>query len=229
MGNATMLLSALVIGSATVHTVLLVILAVNELFLPSCPLISIGWYVDAIPFPTNPPYPLDGISNRADALTFIFVRVFAYSIFASVISFAMGCGLAQAVARKLGTFCHLGPLYYGGLYEIISGNRDPDIYVSILMHKEIDGKSIIYNGFLEDIYLKSDGNVDYIVLHTPMKAFARFVRTKQNFTSSTFRSMGVNLNNKKDNPLVGRRLMIEGQDIANIYFEKIEDSLEKVG
>lgn len=125
----------------------------------------------------------------------------------------------------------VGRMYYGGLYGAYRGFISHEVWAAILSKEKIDGKNVIYSGILEELKLKSSGQIDYASISKPYKSIISYDKTELNIKSSQPHLMGNSLSSLYGNEVSppedismnqfsSYRLMIEGEDIANIHFER---------
>ena len=149
-----------------------------------------------------------------DLIQYIMIALVAASL----------CGLifARLAAYGLPPFDLIGRLYYGGLYAVFRGFLSRNVFASIVSTKEIDGKTITYNGTLEELKLKGNGEVEYVTISMPRKSTIQYFKDQQNTRALPDRAIGAKSDPKNPSlTIIERgRLMVEGGEISNIYFTK---------
>lgn len=150
------------------------------------------------------------------------VSVAQYLSAVSVAGFVTGTVTARLTLWRLPLFQVIGRLYYGGLYDVFHGVLAREISVSVLAKDQIDSKAVIYRGTLEDIKLGEQGAIEYLIIVMPTLMVATINKGKagsvpeESVAAFKERLIGGSL---PEEGFASRRLMIEGAEIANVYFE----------
>ncbi|MEE2565459.1 hypothetical protein [Hyphobacterium marinum] len=145
-----------------------------------------------------------------------------YTLLSLVAASIFGLTFARLAAYGVKPFDLIGRLYYGGLYAVFRGFLSRNVFVSIVSSKEIDGKTIIYNGTLEELKLKGNGEIEYVTISIPRKSTIQYMDDQKNTRALPDRAIGAKADpNNPGQPIIQRgRLMVEGGEISNIYFTK---------
>lgn len=155
-----------------------------------------------------------------------------YNIFTMAISAIIGSTFARLSAYGVFGFELIGRLYYGGLYGTYRGFISREVWAAVLSKERIDDKSVLYSGVLEELKLKSSGQIDYITISKPYKSLISYNETIDNVKSNqpvlmgnSFEHFSHNPDSKHSEPRTlsqfdSYRLVIEGEDIANIHLER---------
>ncbi|MEC9251132.1 MAG: hypothetical protein VX501_10810, partial [Pseudomonadota bacterium] len=148
----------------------------------------------------------------------------------------VGFSFARAAAYGWWPFDLIGRLYYGGLYGAYRGFLSKEVWVAVLSKEKVDGKNIIYSGVLEELKLKSSGQIDYATISKPYKAVVSISELNNENRPKSMKSgkpvlMGNSISSLITEPnedqdlemllqFSSNRLMIEGEDIANVHLER---------
>ena len=192
-------LSALIVGAALVH-------CVYNIISPKV----IGDF--SVEFPSKIFF-----SNGSDQteLPIIFQETSFYILHVSILGATIGTISARLALWGLPGFNIIGRLYYGGLYNVMSGPLGRDIFVSVSIKDPVDQKTILYQGQLEEIKLGDSGSVDYLTITLPSKSVAEYNKDKHNILSGEPRLVG----GPTENITGPRKMLIEGNEISNVFFE----------
>lgn len=128
-----------------------------------------------------------------------------------------GCALGRLSTYGVPGFDLLGRLYYGGLYGVYRGWESQKVFVSIVSKQNIDSKTTVYHGLLEEIRVNQSGRIEYVAISDPMKSIAFYHEGSNNIRSSSTLEIG---KYSFANSNAERKMMIEGENVANIFFKK---------
>jgi hypothetical protein len=217
--NPALSISALLLGAVFVHSTTFVVIDItnsgnlNELsnFLLDRLLNGSQSYQESVETQAVYQNPIEFLSD-----------LIQYTASAMVIAAVGGVIFARFAAYGLIPFDLIGRLYYGGLYATFRGFLSRDVFVSVVSSNEIDNKTILYNGTLEELKLKSSGAIEYVTISRPRKTTIQYIDQEKNIRALDDRAIG-----EKPDPLNGEaiiikqgRMVIEGGEIYNIYFTK---------
>lgn len=139
----------------------------------------------------------------------------AYITAVTILGAVIGCAIARLVLLKFPGTEVIGRLYYGGLYNLMADPLGREISASVMIKDPLDGKSMLYKGTLEELKLGDMGAVDYVTIALPSKAIAGYDPRAKNVIAGHSRLIGgIPTENTGS-----RRLFIEGNEIANVFFE----------
>jgi hypothetical protein len=152
--------------------------------------------------------------------TFLYeekIYIFIYIIINIVISYILGrLFIIVNNSRIIRT-----ELYYGSFYSLISG-RLPLIETSVITKISHEGKILMYSGILEDITFASDRTIDYVMLAYPVRRyFMNLTATPPATTDGVYLERPANS--------IYASLLINGDDIENIYFVRLQPDARFAG
>ncbi|WP_417495096.1 hypothetical protein [Maricaulis sp.] len=143
-------------------------------------------------------------------LTIYVLGLLIFSAFA-------GCALGRLSTYGVPGLDLLGRLYYGGLYGVYRGWESQKVFVSIVSKHNIDNKTTVYHGLLEEIRVNHSGRIEYVSISDPMKSIAFFHEGSNNIRSSSTVEIG---KYSFSDANAERRMLIEGDNVTNIFFKK---------
>ncbi len=155
---------------------------------------------------------------HVDAIKKFILVLASYIVFTSILASVFGTISARLVLYGIWPFTLLRT-YYGGLYQILAGYNRPAVRVSILTNISMKNSYLMYHGFLEDIKLNATGAIDFVVIYAPSKSLGIFSPKLGTMKGGKEKPIGIDQPNRAE-AYLDQRLFVEGQDIANVYFER---------
>lgn len=136
-------------------------------------------------------------------------------------------GLAFYVGRVAGKGIITGPLRmfarHKWIYELIQAKRRENAYVlaHVMTHIRQDHRVLMYRGYLEEFYFAPDGSISYLLIR---KCHRLYMHLNEG-ASETSQAQFVLPIGQTESPSDGSDtfpplLLIEGDDIANVVFER---------
>ena len=221
--NPTMSLASLLLGATLVHSIMMILIDwfgsgnLSELSL---------FFLERLVLDASSELPQNNYQNPLE----FALDMIQYVGLACLLGSVSGAVIARLAAYGLKPFDLIGRLYYGGLYATFRGFLSRDVFVSVVASNQIDNKTILYNGFLEELRLRESGEIEYVTISQPRKAIVMYDDSVENIISQKERSIQKARIAQKieENYIDKGRLILEGNSIANIYLhpQKFRSTLE---
>jgi hypothetical protein len=111
-------------------------------------------------------------------------------------------------------------LYRESIGRIIHAARDvPATRAYVVTKVQHEGRVVMYEGLLRQFYFTSDGRIAYLVLGDCHRCYLDLVGDKSPLTSIKDKQR-IGSSRNEDGDAAAGVLMIDGSDVANVYFEK---------
>ncbi len=146
-----------------------------------------------------------------------FVNAMLYAFLATALGAGLGYGFGALVMRgRIET-----DFFHGALYPYVREDAARFVFASVLSRTEIDGRRLLYDGFLADIRWHADGTVAGIALIAPTRSL--MVATGGPGAAGPLgiaREGEVQIGNETGD--VANTLFVDGDDIANYVLYDFE-------
>lgn len=153
--------------------------------------------------------------------------LFGYVVLTSIIGLLLGLMTSRLVVKGY----LRGLVQHSWIYDLIYKNKGESyVYAHVLTHVRQDDKVLMYRGLLDEFLVSADGKISYLVLKACERCYL-VLSGEKSFTSqlslsiSSPASGAFPLGNKMEAAL--DILMIEGDDIANVFFEQYSISVDR--
>ena len=132
--------------------------------------------------------------------------------------------LAFWAGRYVGKAVIIGPLRmfarHKWIYEIIyvSRHEQANVQAHVMTHIRQDGRVLMYRGYLEEFYFAPDGSISYLLLNKCHRLYLHL--NERSPETSPDQHILPLANSESAEKGFKPFLMIEGEDIANVVFER---------
>lgn len=230
--NPIYAVSAVILAASTIHIIIILILFILSIEpLPEVKIlmpVGFDFYrllsLQGIADQFNVSIPVNEISNQQslDKIESMICYFLAYTLFNIAFSSISAVICSRGCIYGLWPFRQLFRNYYGGLYELYRGIFYHPVEASI-MSKQVVGEErfIVYSGILDEVRLRPSGYIDHIYISAPMKRIVSYKSELDNMKGGN--AEFINVDDTEEENYLDNRLQIEGEDISNIFYKRMDD------
>ncbi len=155
--------------------------------------------------------------------------ILIYFISTSSIGFIFGFSTGKLIVR--GTLRFLAK--HNWIYDLIEVNKDAYTLAFVLTNIRADDRILIYRGFLKEFCFTKEGKISYLVLTNCSRYYLKLGKKKPE-TSAQRDWLVIGMTTEdQDNGIIFEKqwsyMVIEGEDIANVVFDRYIMLLSKKG
>ena len=130
----------------------------------------------------------------------------------------------------------LGPLRFlakhGWIYNLIEVNKDAYTLAYVLTNIRVDDRILIYRGFLNEFCFTKEGKISYLALTNCSRYYLKLGKKKPETSAQRdWIVIGTTSDNQGNDFLFEKQwsyMVIEGEDIANVVFDRYTMLLSKI-